>query len=197
MCRHLLCAKWRHDLPRTNNEYAVVTKQNMYLCKMIIVDSSNVLIWQLHAPLCSFSCCDRKARVASARSLTLAASNNRDHMPWSLYYCLFVLHIFRCFSSHTSCSWWITHSMQHQPRGCNNIPSFLQQTAHSFCAHVLFVKAAPGTTFTSWSQHYFVAIGYKFCNYKYLYVWAVKRNFVLTFLKWKMTCSLLFLLCSL
>jgi len=25
--------------------------------------------------------------------------------------------------------------------------------------HVLFVKAAPGTTFTSWSQHHFVAIG--------------------------------------
>jgi len=25
--------------------------------------------------------------------------------------------------------------------------------------HVLFVKVAPGTTFTSWSQHHFVAIG--------------------------------------
>jgi len=25
--------------------------------------------------------------------------------------------------------------------------------------HVIFKKAAPGTTFTSWSQHYFVAIG--------------------------------------
>ena len=26
-------------------------------------------------------------------------------------------------------------------------------------SHVLFVKAAPGMTFTSWSQHYFYAIG--------------------------------------
>jgi len=26
-------------------------------------------------------------------------------------------------------------------------------------SHVLFVKAAPSTTITSWSQHYFVAIG--------------------------------------
>ena len=26
-------------------------------------------------------------------------------------------------------------------------------------SHILFVKAAPGTTFTSWSQHHFVAIG--------------------------------------
>jgi len=26
-------------------------------------------------------------------------------------------------------------------------------------SQILFVKAAPGTTFTSWSQHHFVAIG--------------------------------------
>ena len=45
-------------------------------------------------------------------------------------------HIYGCYSSRTSRLWWITHSMQHQRRGCNNIPSFLQQTtsiAHSFC----------------------------------------------------------------
>jgi len=28
-----------------------------------------------------------------AKLHTVAASNNRDHMPWSLYYCLFALHI--------------------------------------------------------------------------------------------------------
>jgi len=27
-------------------------------------------------------------------------------------------------------------------------------------SHVLFVKTAPGTTFTFWSQHHFVAIGH-------------------------------------
>ena len=37
-------------------------------------------------------------------------------------------------------------------------------TSPPFCnerhrLHVLFVKFAPGTTFTSWSQHHFIAIG--------------------------------------
>ena len=41
-----------------------------------------------------------------------------------------------CCSSCTSCLWWITHLMQRQRKGCNNIPSFLQWTApiaRSFC----------------------------------------------------------------
>ena len=50
---------------------------------------------------------------------TVAASNNRDHMPWSLFYCLFAPHIYECCSSHTSRSWWITHSTQRQRRDCN------------------------------------------------------------------------------
>jgi len=65
-----------------------------------------------------------------------AASNNRDYMPQSLYYCLFAPHVYGCFSSCTSRSWRIAHSMQCQQRGCNNIPSFLQRTtpiARSFC----------------------------------------------------------------
>jgi len=33
---------------------------------------------------------------------TVAASNNRDHMPWSRYYCLFAPHIYGCCSSRTS-----------------------------------------------------------------------------------------------
>ena len=36
-------------------------------------------------------------------------------------------HIYFC-SLHTSRSWWITQSMQHHRRDCNNIPSFLQRT---------------------------------------------------------------------
>jgi len=50
---------------------------------------------------------------------TVAASNNRDHTPRSLYYCLLVPHIYGCYSSHTSRSWWIEHSTQRQWRGCN------------------------------------------------------------------------------
>ena len=51
-----------------------------------------------------------------------------------------------CCSSRTSRSWWIAHSTQRQPRGCNNIPSFYNDPHRS---HVLFGKAEPGTTFTS------------------------------------------------
>jgi len=95
-----------------------------------------------------------------AKLRTAAASNNRVHMPWSvfatlvvtlnpshvsisrastprsLYYCLFAPHIYGCYSSPTSHSWWIAHSTQRQRRGCNNIPSFSQRNApiaHSFC----------------------------------------------------------------
>ena len=50
---------------------------------------------------------------------TVAASNNRHHIPWSLSYCLFAPHIYGCCSSRTSRSCWITHSTQRQRRGCN------------------------------------------------------------------------------
>jgi len=60
---------------------------------------------------------------------TVATSNNRDNLTRSLYYCLFVLHIYGCYSFHTSRLWWIAHSTQRILRGCNNIPSFLQRTA--------------------------------------------------------------------
>jgi len=55
-----------------------------------------------------------------AKLHTVAASNSRDHMPWSLYYCLFAPHIHGCCSSRTSRSWWIAHSTQRQPRRCHN-----------------------------------------------------------------------------
>ena len=54
-----------------------------------------------------------------AKLHTVASSNNRDHMPWSLCYCLFAPHIYGCYSSCISCSWWISHSTQCQRRGCD------------------------------------------------------------------------------
>ena len=76
-----------------------------------------------------------------------------------------------CCSSRTSRSWWITQSSQHHRRGCNNIPSFLQQTtpiAHSLCEgwtphylHILVTatfscdwksRAACAQSFASWQQ---------------------------------------------
>ena len=50
---------------------------------------------------------------------TVAANNNRGHAPQTLYYFLFVSNIYGCYSSRTSRSWWIAHSMQRQRRGCN------------------------------------------------------------------------------
>ena len=71
-----------------------------------------------------------------AKLHTVAACNNRDHARNLSYYCLLALHIQWCYSSRTSRSWWITQSTQHQRRGCNNHPSFLQRTtpiARSLC----------------------------------------------------------------
>jgi len=57
-----------------------------------------------------------------AKLHTVAASNNRVHMPWSLYYCLFAPHVW-CCSSRTSRSWWIAQSTQHHQRGCSSVCS--------------------------------------------------------------------------
>ena len=69
---------------------------------------STILLW-------SQSPCGKCAKLHS-----VAASNNRYHTPRSLYYCLSVPHIYRCYSSCTSHSWWIAHSTQCQRRNCNN-----------------------------------------------------------------------------
>jgi len=44
-----------------------------------------------------------------AKLRTVIASNNRDHTPRSLYYCLFAPRIYS-FSLRTFCSWWTAHS---------------------------------------------------------------------------------------
>ena len=55
-----------------------------------------------------------------AKLRTVAASNNRVHMPWSLCYIACSRHIYVwCCSSRTSRSWWITRLTQHHRRGCN------------------------------------------------------------------------------
>jgi len=57
-----------------------------------------------------------------AKLHTVAASNDRDHLTRSLYYCyycLFAPHVCGCYSSCTCHSWWIAHSTQRQQRGCN------------------------------------------------------------------------------
>ena len=76
-----------------------------------------------------------------AKLHTVAESYNRGHQTRSLYYYLFVPHIFMCCFSRTSHLWWITISIQ--LIGCNNISSFMQWTAPTAR---FFVKVAPGAT---------------------------------------------------
>ena len=64
------------------------------------------------------NCCDQRAWVASAQIFTLL-SHNRDHMAWSLYYCLLVPLTCGCYFSRTSCLWWIAHSTPLLLKGCN------------------------------------------------------------------------------
>jgi len=90
-----------------------------------------------------------------AKLRTVAASNNRVHIPWSLYYCLFAPHICMVlFFTHIS--FVVNHTINATP------PERLQQHPLLFTTnhtdYTLCVKAELRTTFTSWSQHHFVAI---------------------------------------
>jgi len=65
-------------------------------------------------------CCDRKSRAVSAQSFALwqqttVEFTRRDH---SIIACS--RHIYECYSSRTSRSWWMEHSAQRQRRGCNS-----------------------------------------------------------------------------
>ena len=79
-----------------------------------------------------------------AKLHTVAASNNRDHASQSLLWLLVrATHIY------------VVVLRAHPVRG-ESYPPFYNEPHR---LHVLCVKAEPGTTFTSWSQHDFVAIG--------------------------------------
>jgi len=82
-----------------------------------------------HQATIDIACHDHSWRTLLLRSVVHIVSITRDYTPRSLFYCLFAPHIYGCYSSRTSRSWWITHSTQRQRRGCNNIPSFLQRAA--------------------------------------------------------------------
>ena len=78
----------------------------------------------LHILVTAPFCCDRKSPSGMCAKLhTVAASNNRDHTPWSFNDGLFSPQKYGCCSSRTSRSWWIAHSTQRQRRGCNNTRS--------------------------------------------------------------------------
>jgi len=89
-------------------------------------------------------------RNHSTRTLVMLnrsqVSTGRVSTPQSFDHCFFAPHIWVLFFAHIP--FVVT---QRQWRGSNNIPSFYNEPHRS---HVLFVKSAPGTTFTSWSQHH-------------------------------------------
>jgi len=107
----------------------------------------------LHPEPGEVGCCDRKSPSCMCAKLrTVAASNNRVHMPWSLYYCLFTPH--RCIVVLRAHPVMVNHTFKAMPmERLLQHPSFLQWTAQCF------VKALHSTTSTSWSQHHFAAIG--------------------------------------
>jgi len=80
----------------------------------------------------------------------------RPHAAITLqYYCLFVPHICGCCS--------LPHPVRGESHNQHSANREVATTSPPFYdephqSHVLFVKSAPGTTFTSWSQHHFVAI---------------------------------------
>jgi len=83
----------------------------------------------------------------------VAASNNRDHLSRSLYYCLFGPHTY-IFVLHACPIRGESHNQRNTTgEVATTSPPFYNEP------HVLCVQTDPGTTFTSWSQHHFVAIG--------------------------------------
>ena len=92
-----------------------------------------------------------------AKLHTVAAKNHRDHTPRSLYYCLFVPHIYGCYSSRTSRSWWITHSTQRQRRFCNSTNPFIFSTLCLFANKTELLALFLGQNFPRKQSHQIAA----------------------------------------
>jgi len=92
-----------------------------------------MLLQPLRLALCWL--CD-SPRTGCAQSFALWQQATIEFMRcnhWDIFACSRHIWLWCCFSC-TSCSWWSTQSTQRQQRGCNNIPSFLQQTAPIACS---------------------------------------------------------------
>jgi len=102
-------------------------------------------------------CCDRKSRAAYAQSFA----------PWQQA----TIEIMLAISLTIACSRYIyngvilhTHPVRGESHNQRNTTGEVATTSPVFYnqphrSHVLCVKAELRTTFTSWSQHHFVAIG--------------------------------------
>ena len=104
-----------------------------------------------------YYCCDWKAQASCAQSFTLwqQATIEIMHRDHSLITCS--RHLYMGVVLYT-------HSVRGEPCiQCNASQEFATTSLPFYNephrSHVLFVKASHSTTFTSWSQHHFVAIG--------------------------------------
>jgi len=118
----------------------------------LYTDSERVYKWK-RSP---WYCCDRKAPAASVQSFTLwqQATIEIMHRDHSIIACS--CHIYMGVVRHA-------HSVRSKPHIQHNASGEVATTCPPFYnephqSHVLCVKVAPGTTFTFWSQHHFVAI---------------------------------------
>ena len=93
-------------------------------------------------------CCNQRAWSTRAQSLTLAASNNRNHS-----YCLFMPHTYRLFFVIFPFMVLHVHMQCCADGAAVTFPPSYNEL-HQF--QILFVKAASGIAFTSWSQHNFI-----------------------------------------
>ena len=96
-------------------------------------------------------CCDQKAQAASAQRFTLWQQATRDHC---IIACLRYIHMGAILRAHP------VRGESHIERNTNGevvttSPPFYNEPHQS---HILFAKAAPGTTSTSSSQQHFAAI---------------------------------------
>ena len=101
-------------------------------------------------------CCDRKSRAACAQSFA----------PWQQA----TIEIMLAISLSIACSCYIyngvilhAHPLRGESHSQRNATGEVASTSSPFYnephrSHVFFVKAAPGTTFTFWSQHHYFAI---------------------------------------
>jgi len=122
-------------------------------------------------------CCDRKSPSGMCAKLcTVAASNNIVHLTRSLCYWLFAPLIYGVVLC--------TCSVRGEPHIQRNASRAVATTSPPFYnephrSHILFVRASHRTTFTSWSQHHFVAIGKAGVAYEQSFVlWQESNNIV-------------------
>ena len=121
---HSICGE---SCIQSNASGEVATKSLTFFNKKPHPSIARSFVWRLHPAWppnpghSTILLWSKSLSSMCAKLHTVVAINNRDHTPQSLCYCLFVPHIYGCCSFLCAfCLWWITHSAQHQHRGCNS-----------------------------------------------------------------------------